>query len=539
MRNDTKQSIFQNHQKLVHCVFWLISIAVFILIVSFIKYRTGMINYYNSDATFHTLLTMTCYDETPASIHHFVPIVTLGQDKDKFIPWGACIPDQYGNYYYTSFSPACFALSYFFIKIFNLPINENSLYIFNSILLFFSTLLFACLLNSLYKNKKERPFIVASGILLYVLVPEILHGMGIIYWSQSIMQVTLLAQILCYYHRKTKFGRVMFYILCFINPYIEWTGYVANGGFVIAELVALFKDSKKRSFYKNISTYSPLIIILLTCLSFGVFTLHYLSVVDKDTFFDALFARFSARTGTNLYTLIQVIKGYLRSFLAVWVLLPLLLIFALVLYRGFGWVKSSKLWSNKSLLFVSAFPVLENFVMLDHANLYSYDRMKMIIVLVLIICDLVYVISLKLSKPIFKFIPLVGVLITSITNIALYTNDSHYAWEVNYRETNQLIASYIDTHYDNRTVGYIYFVRGYLTLTFNEGVYEWQDMELLKEHAIEKGSRYAVLLLSSPDDLEYAMIRWSMVCITGATIYDFETESLTSISVNEGSIVLS
>lgn len=84
----------------------LMAAAIIVVITAAVKYRKGEINYYNSDATWHTLLTIEAYNETSISEHVFLPIVSLGEAEDKGIPWGATIPDRNGNYYYTSFSPA-------------------------------------------------------------------------------------------------------------------------------------------------------------------------------------------------------------------------------------------------------------------------------------------------------------------------------------------------------------------------------------------------------------------------------------------------
>ncbi len=75
-----------------------------------VRCRSGEIDYLDSDATWHTLLTIECYNETPISQHLFLPIVSMGGEDNKWISWGATIPDKEGNYYYTSFSPA----GYFF-----------------------------------------------------------------------------------------------------------------------------------------------------------------------------------------------------------------------------------------------------------------------------------------------------------------------------------------------------------------------------------------------------------------------------------------
>lgn len=84
------------------------------VLVSIVKYRDGEIDYLNSDATWHTLLTVSAYEETPVRDHLFLPIVSFGKEDDKNIPWGSTIPDDKGNYYYTSFSPAGYFAPWFF-----------------------------------------------------------------------------------------------------------------------------------------------------------------------------------------------------------------------------------------------------------------------------------------------------------------------------------------------------------------------------------------------------------------------------------------
>ena len=65
--------------------FMIILIACFI---SIINYTSKDIQYKNSDATWHTLLTIKAYSQTPVSVHKFVPIVTLGDINNKHI---ACL----------------------------------------------------------------------------------------------------------------------------------------------------------------------------------------------------------------------------------------------------------------------------------------------------------------------------------------------------------------------------------------------------------------------------------------------------------------
>ena len=225
----------------------VILICVILILISIVsripnikeKYKCG-------DASEHTLLTMQCYEETPASVHKFLPIVSLGQEEDKNIPWGECAKDDNGNYYYTSFSPAGFAIPYFFIKTLNLPINIYSLYAFNSLLYVLSFIITTCLFCKLFKKYLNKNIITIFTALIYLFQIEIMHCQGVIYWVHSIMQVILPLQFLMFLNRNNSKGaKIGFYIMCVVNPYIEWTGFVSNVIYAIILFADKFQKKKR------------------------------------------------------------------------------------------------------------------------------------------------------------------------------------------------------------------------------------------------------------------------------------------------------
>lgn len=500
-----------------------VGIILVVIMVSIIKFRGGEINYLDSDATWHTLLTMQAYDETPISQHKFLPIVSLGGVDNKGISWGATIPDKEGNFYYTSFSPAGFVLPYLFIKVFRLPINETSLYYFNTLLFAISAVLWAFFLKMIYKSEKWRWHIICIGVLTYIFSPELFHGMGIVYWHQSIMQVMLIAQFLTYYQYKTKNskkGKIAFYLITLIIPYIEWTGYVANLGFALFELGSDWKFDLKRA-WKN-----AIVIGAITVTSFGLFTVHYLSVVAASDFFLALKNRFFARNIASSTLLTDVFGSYLKSFLLLWILLFFLIIWNII--------KNGKIeLKNKCILFVLAFPLLENVVMKEHALSYSYDRMKMVFILSYLICELeaqILVSYEKRNKAAFIIIAIVTV-ICCFGNLNYYRKDSKYIWDITYRETNKKISEYINQNYWNSVLTTNASVRGYLNLLFNRGIYEWGDIDSVRDIALQKGKRYAIELktLGAPGN---------MYQLTGAIVYDAVADKFIYIKLrSDGTIV--
>ncbi len=464
---------------------------IVVVITAAVKYRKGEINYYNSDATWHTLLTIEAYNETSISEHVFLPIVSLGEAQDKGIPWGATIPDKSGNYYYTSFSPAGYFLPWVFMKIFRLQISESSLYAFNTLLFIVSAVLWTEFIYTLYLRRAtgvSAVFVSCIGLVTYVFTPELLHGMGIVYWHQSVMQVTLLIQFISYYYMKeenAKKARSIFYSMALLNPYIEWTGYVANIGFAIAEFMEVRRNGIRLTL-KRVFLLGG-----ITAGSFCLFVLHYLLRVDRHVFFEALKSRFMARNVLTEVALTDVFAGYLKSFLYLWLLLAILVVW--------NFAKNGKIEFHRgSLLFIFLFPVIENIIMKEHAYSYTYDRMKLIFAFSFLICELSYsLLNTIRSVKIFyiSFLFLTGMI--GMFNLKAYIKDPAYCWEAEYRSDNQQLADYLNQNYDGAVLGLgNTTVRGYVNLLFGRGVYEMVDMEQLKTIASTQKKKYAIMLES-------------------------------------------
>lgn len=456
-----------------------------------LKYREGEINYYNSDATWHTLLTIEAYNETPISKHLFLPIVSLGKDGDKGIPWGATVPDKDGNYYYTSFSSAGYFLPWLFMKVFRLSVSERSLYIFNTVLFMLSSILWAELIYMIYHKRFNdmKAFILALvALLTYIYSPELLHGMGIVYWHQSVMQVTFLIQVIAWYCMKETDSyrvKIVFYSMALLNPYIEWTGYVANIGFAAAECITAWKKDwitalKRAACIGGISA-----------ISFGLFVLHYLARVDEDTFFEALEARFMARNVLTSVAMTDVFGSYFKSFLYLWVLLAVL--------AGWNLLRDKKIeFRGRMVLFIFLFPVMENMIMKEHVYSYAYDRMKLIFALSFMICELCYgLLITSNNRKIFTIKLLFVAGIVCGLNLYSYMRNPAYIWEIDYREDNQKLAEYIDQNYSDSVLALSNgCVRGYANLLYHRGIYEMTGMEQIKSIADREGKQWAVMLES-------------------------------------------
>lgn len=466
----------------------IIFIIIAAIFISIIKFRFGDINYQNADATWHTLLTVTAYDETPIKDHLFLPIVTLGDAGDKWIPWGMTLPDHNGNYYYTSFSPAGYFAPWVFLKLTGLPVNEFGLYVFNTVLFCISASLLTYFIGLVYRDKKYCNTLCLIGGLIYISSPELLHGMGIVYWHQSLIQVTLILQIIVYYKiisgRASYINQGLFYFLVLINPYIEWTGYVANAGFALAEFIRYWKLNKRSGFIKAAA------IGVLTILSFSLFFIHYILKLDAAAFLNVLEARFIARNVTASRRFTEFLGAYFYSFRYIWA--------AFIGFIAYSLIRNRKLpVKHWLLIFVMAFPLLENIIMKEHALSYSYDRMKAVFLVIFLICEAADDIFKSGCNKKIRTGMTLCVCLVCVLNINAYINTDFYIQEANYRTDNAIFADYINENYPEALYASNTYIRGYMNLLFERGIYENTTVDKIQNEALKRGKNQIVFIRQS------------------------------------------
>lgn len=486
-----------------------------VIVAGQVKYREHY-NYLNSNATWHVLFTIQAYDETPVSVHKFLPIVSFGDEFDKEIQWAEMVSDGNGNYYYTSFSPAGFVLPYLFFKLFHLPVTEGSLYLFNTVLCCIALLLCMRLFCDLFRDRLQETYICILVTLLFAFQTEIMQGMGMVYWHQSLMQVLLAAQFLNFYHFKEKRGfRIAFFVICFLMPYVEWTGCIANVGFAIA----LFFNNGLHVKGKNFLWV--FLSGLCTIGSLGVLIFHYLSVIDWNGFRQALQDRYMMRTRYAYATTFNLVWGYWKSFKTFWVILLVLFVACCIIHKGLKWIKQ---WGAiLPMLFVMCFPLLENLVMKEHAISYTYDRMKLVYPMLLAAVVMIVSIAQKWDSAWTKRVITVVIAGISIYNLCTYTKNTELLWPADYREKNERIAEEcMENYHEDSLYGMEgAAVRGYMNMLFHRGIYENVTEEELLGLAEERGAKYAVLITPaaepSPDNCQ------CMYAVDHVTIIDVDT----------------
>jgi hypothetical protein len=484
-------------------------------------------NYLCADATWHTLLTVQAYRETPINVHLLLPIVSLSQQEDKGISWGATIPDNEGNYYYTSFSSLGFAAPWAFIKIFNLPNNEQSLYLLNSLLYLVSFLLLYLLLYKLFAGKLSNSLIVIISS-TYLFQPEILHSQGIVYWHQSLFQVLLLGQLLLFLDLRGKFNTAIFFVLCLVAPYLEWTGYLSNIGFSVAFCINGCLSLNKQNITVTVKSLLLFIgTVLVTFVSGIIFVKHYLAVVSGSAFVYASIARFASRTGHNLAGLIN---GYFESF-GVLIIVVIVLLAVCLVRPVLRTQLILSLHKVLPILFVSLFSCLENIVMMQHAIQYTFDRIKVIIPIIILICLCISVLwqsagnvmyrqeFIAKRRKILSIFAVTAILsISSFSFVCYITDKSHWKWDAPYLANNQVIAKQLTNEYtrENSIYATNVAVRGYANMLFERGIYERCSVERAIQIAEEKGKRYAVIF-------QIYSSSWNMYDFRNYIIFDTTT----------------
>jgi hypothetical protein len=154
----------------------------------------------NIEAPYHVLHTVNAYIKNDISQHYFLPTVTLENELDKFIPWGATVPDTQGNYFYTSFTSTTFVLPYLYFKITGAELNIQNLVKFNYLLQFTSIILIFLLLRKINFKASQNQILsnlssFLASILIFIFSTEFMISFGLGYWAQSISQILIVTQL--------------------------------------------------------------------------------------------------------------------------------------------------------------------------------------------------------------------------------------------------------------------------------------------------------------------------------------------------------
>ncbi|WP_431276293.1 hypothetical protein ACQ858_08570 [Variovorax ureilyticus] len=465
----------------------------------------------NLEASYHTLLTITALHEVPVARSHLLPIVNFGGPKDINIPWGATVRTPNGDFVYTSFPPLAFLVPAALFQALNVEPSLGTLASFNAGLgLISAFLLFAILVRILTfdgHTKGVAVFASVAGASLLLLSKEGLHSFGPVYWAQQLAQLFLLGQLAVLVELKHREPPkpvallALLGVISFLAAYTEWTGFVANG------LIGLAFVVRDRAGSRRVG----LVMLAANALAIGAITVHLASAIGWQETLSALSKRFFARSAMADRGLLELLGQYWESFGLLLVLSALA--GAVVMAHARRHSKPAVTFAVFALL-VSLAPLVENFIMLQHAWQFSYDRLKLVVPLSVLVAS-AFAILLSAKRTAAWAFALILLALSFWQNSSQYlANRAEYAgWAQVTKDNERLLAEIKKSGtWDCAVVGANGSVRGYASLLFHRGVYEAVSSSRLQELAIELNRCAAIFL-------EQERFSFDLPRYTSATIY--------------------
>lgn len=491
-----------NRLSKTHIAFGYLFVAILILFSCFIRFSdfqktTGA---RNLEATYHVLSTVNALNANSISDSKLLPIVTLGNEKDKFISWGATVPMANGNYVYTSFSPAGFIVPFLFFKTAGITPSLKGIIFFNVILGLLSGLALFHLLIRLVAASGvtglRAIFCAIAGASCLVFSREGLVSFGLVYWSHSLQQFFLILQLISFLslanygmrRHVNSYGLLGLALLSFFTAYIEWSGIVGN--FFLCLLAAFYGKG-----YKNEANQKLIVAVSAgTVVAMAAFMGHLAYALGFKASIHALLARFIGRsTVSKDGSLVSLMEGYMLSY----GMIIFLLIVMLIWFFLFSKNKNSEPEHAKSIaifaLLAACAPLLENIIMLQHAVQFSFDRLKFSVPVAIVIAATLAQ-MLRNSKWVAGFsLGLLG--LSLVQNIRTYNVDNlRFANWRTYDEQNKLLKNAIVSQVDLScsVLGTNSSVRGYANFLFGRSIYEFTSASELQARAVQMNACAAI-----------------------------------------------
>lgn len=453
---------------------WLLVFLLFSLFFAFsIFIRLGQykedINVENLDASYHIIATVDALKSENIRSTKLLPVVSFSGELNKHIPWGATVEGKGGNLVYTSFPQGGFIAPYIYFSITNIEPTIYSLMIFNFGINFLTGLLLLILLYLIARevgiSKRHSKLAALAISVTYIFSIETLYSQGIVYWGQSLFQAVLIAQLILVYlifkrgYVSIVTGSILT-ILCVIAPFIEWTGLLSNFGIIVLASIVYYKTRKKYSLYVGCA------VVAATILGILLFVVPMVYSLGAQSFIEALKSRFLARSAgsTELPTPWgALVFGYVESFGPI--IYSTLILILVAMFRTATRLKFLTMIRRISgYLLILIFAMFENVIMKQHATTYSFDRLKLFLLLAILLVCLYSAFGKRLRYVFY------GVILVCLgINVLIFSSNSRVLTQPDIYSNIEMTAS---IGKENMIVATNGPVRGYITSTLKRGVYE-------------------------------------------------------------------
>ncbi len=442
------------------------------------------------ESSYHALLTMKALAASPPGAHLYLPTVTLSPYAGNPLAWGGRYATAGGSYIYTSFPPLGFLIPYAVLRLVSAPFELLPLALFNSLVglvaaIGMGSLCAAVARWSLVRDAGRDRLIWAVFLctsLIYMFLREALVSHGSVYWPHSISQLCLIYGLILSFRilrgaagRRDSFALLA---LCLIYPLLEWTGYLFNIGLALGLVAHGAHLGRQRfSFRQLISVIGgmPLALAAVTTFAGCATLLHFSLGIGFEHTLLSLGNRAAFRTGGESL-LLSLPRDYLLSFAG---LLPTAAV-ALVYGISQRWFRLAS--PLTLLLFIASFPMVENVIMRQHADAFSFDRLKFAVPLLL----LVSAACLRLEQDQRLKAVVFATLIAVSSNIWIFRADQeHYrAWGEAVTRNEALFDRFeTDPLAACSLYGASHAVKGYLNTLFARDIYDTATVPLLRRYA--------------------------------------------------------
>lgn len=333
----------------------------------------------NEDALSHVLVTCKILEQDPAL---FPTIFSYPGSHNKGIdnlPTSS-VADREGRFYYTSFPPGAFIVPARILQVFGLKGSPPLLRLFSFTLLILTTLLTGALFYELLGPKIDTKLRYNSSFAISILCFTMFESMKsytLSLWGQQILQPILILGSLIIFKNRYHF---LLLVLTAVSPWIEWSGVVFSFGICLAVLLRYLFTRKIKDIYLFFS------LLVITVGSIVTMLLYFSNTIPLAEYLDAL--RYRGNTRSITWKMIPLwFASMVLSLgpLAIWMISPN------VIKNTWNFIKDSvrqtKNEDNLSVilaLLALFIPILENIVCLNHAVMYSYDRHKVCIFLLIL-----------------------------------------------------------------------------------------------------------------------------------------------------------
>lgn len=439
------------------------------------------------EASYHVLWTVQALEASPPEAHRFLPTVTRAPDPDALIGWGQTVPTPGGSQVYTSFPPLGFLVPFAVLG----PLPGGHGFLMLALLNSLVGLAAAAGLGGLARaaalslradapdamdgavRDRDGWVVFAAVAVCYLLSREALVSHGAVYWPHSLAQLCLIAG--CWLAFRV-FRRVHgwadlagLFAVALIYPALEWTGFVFNAGLVLAFMGdgVWRRRAGVADGHGHVCWSAAVLVVLATLVSGGTIVAHYVSVIGAAELLSALGERAGARS-FRAEAVVGLPLGYFISFGA---LVPLA---ALAAVRAVSAGLAGRHRPVALLIFVAAFPLLENAVMMQHAHQFSFDRLKLGVPL-LLIGALVAAHEGIPRRPVL-LLGLVYLVIASNLQTFGHATLHYRPWGDAVAENDRILRAFAaDPLADCAVMGTDGSVRGYLNLAFGRDIAERTD----------------------------------------------------------------